>query len=73
MIDRRLLLKAISDSFGGLLIDNFDNRLILQKRFYLLQKFGVDLGYRYNWYAHGPYCPTLTEDAYRLQTDTSST
>ena len=52
--------------FGGLNIGQFPDRLILQKRIYLLQLFGLDLGYRYNWYAHGPYCPRLAEEAFKL-------
>lgn len=50
--------------FGGITLSEFDDRLILQKRIYVLQSFGLDLDYRYNWYVRGPYCPQLTEDAY---------
>lgn len=46
--------------------DSFDLRLVLQKCVYLMECFGVDLGYRYNWYIRGPYCPDLTEDAFEI-------
>ena len=28
--------------------------------------FGIDLGYSYNWYIHGPYSPDLARDAFAL-------
>lgn len=40
--------------------ENFDDRLICQKKIFLLQSLGTDLGYIYNWYVHGPYSPSLT-------------
>lgn len=42
----------------------FDERLICQKKIYLLQSLGVSLGYDYNWYVHGPYSPSLTSYVY---------
>lgn len=48
-------------------IDGFEDRLLLQKSIYLLQILGLDLGYRYSWYIHGPYCPSLTADAYEVK------
>ena len=44
--------------------DTFDDRLICQKKVYLLQALGTDLGYSYNWYVHGPYSPSLTNYVY---------
>lgn len=38
----------------------FEDRLICQKKIYLLQSLGTDLGYAYNWYVRGPYSPALT-------------
>jgi hypothetical protein len=67
MIDSKLLLYMVLNEFGGLSLGGFDDRLTLQKRIYLLQRFGVDLDYRYNWYVRGPYCPQLTEDAFGAQ------
>ena len=57
-----LLIKDI-DNFD---MDDFDGRLRFQKTIQLLQSFGIDLGYHYNWYLRGPYCPDLTKDGFRL-------
>lgn len=40
--------------------DTFDDRLLSQKKIFLLQELGVDIGYSYNWYVRGPYSPDLT-------------
>ncbi len=47
-------------------ISTVDSRLIVQKAIYLGQLSGVDLGYRYGWYIHGPYSSELTKDYYAL-------
>ena len=52
-------------------INNFQDRLILQKAIYLTQAVGVDLGYYYHWYLHGPYCSALTSDAFAVVADFS--
>ena len=44
--------------------ESFDDRLICQKKIYLLQSLGTNLGYTYNWYVRGPYSPTLTTYLY---------
>ena len=44
--------------------ESFNDRLICQKKIYLLQSLGVDLGYSYNWYVRGPYSPALTNYIY---------
>jgi uncharacterized protein YwgA len=65
------------DALGGLLkrIGNFDpasfesdfnDRLILQKTVYLMEKFGLHIGYYFSWYLRGPYSPSLARDAYAL-------
>ena len=41
--------------------DTFDDRLLSQKKIFLLQELGVDIGYSYNWYIRGPYSPDLTD------------
>lgn len=53
-------------------LDNFDmttfhGRLILQKTVYLMQAFGIYLGYEFGWYLHGPYCTTLTRHGFELR------
>lgn len=44
--------------------DSFDERIICQKKIYLLQSLGTDLGYSYNWYLKGPYSPALANYVY---------
>lgn len=44
--------------------DTFDQRLLSQKKVFLLQELGVDIGYSYNWYIHGPYSPNLATYIY---------
>lgn len=44
--------------------ESFDDRLVCQKKIYLLQSLGTDLGYSYNWYVRGPYSPSLTNYVY---------
>lgn len=48
----------------GIKNDSFEDRLISQKKIYLLQSLGTDLGYEYNWYVRGPYSPSLTNYIY---------
>lgn len=64
-----ILLKLVLDEIGlgGLKIDDFRSRKILQKKMYLLQLTGIDLGYRFNWYLYGPYCPALASDTFMLR------
>ena len=44
--------------------DNFKNTLIGQKKIYLLESSGVDLGYSYDWYMSGPYSSELNKYIY---------
>lgn len=44
--------------------DTFEDRLIGQKKIFLLQEMGVNIGYDYNWYVRGPYSPSLTNYIY---------
>lgn len=53
-------------------IDTFMDRLIMQKTVYLAQAKGVNLGYFYQWYLHGPYSPSLTRDEFAIAADISS-
>lgn len=48
----------------GVKKDSFDNRIISQKKIFLLQEMGIDIGYSYNWYIRGPYSPDLTTYIY---------
>jgi uncharacterized protein YwgA len=40
------------------------DRLALQKTIYLLQKMGLEFGYRFKWYTLGPYSSDLANDMF---------
>ncbi len=40
------------------------DRLKLQKTIYLLEAYGMQLGYGFSWYKYGPYSRDLVDDAY---------
>jgi uncharacterized protein YwgA len=44
--------------------DNFRERLIIQKIAFISQSLGIAMGYDFNLYKKGPYCPRLTDDYY---------
>ena len=45
---------------------NFRNRFMIQKYVYLAKYFGLDMGYGFSMYLHGPYSRTLADDYYEL-------
>jgi hypothetical protein len=65
----QVVLKLVHDAVVGpdVRIDSFEQRLIIQKKLYLTQLTGLDLGYRFAWYLFGPYCRELTSDIFRLK------
>ncbi len=48
-------------------LTSLPSRIVLQKRVYFAQAFGIELGYHFGWYVFGPYSTELTKDAYALQ------
>lgn len=60
------LLGGLLKRIGNYDMKTFSGRVIFQKTGYLLQAFGFHLGYRFNWYIRGPYCPNLATDGYEL-------
>jgi uncharacterized protein YwgA len=67
MTPSQIELKLVLDAIGQELnLGTFQDRLRIQKKLYLAQLTGLDLGYRFSWYLHGPYCRELTNDAFRL-------
>jgi uncharacterized protein YwgA len=45
-------------------VDDFQDKLVMQKVIYLLEKLGIDCGYSYSLYLRGPYSTGLTKDLY---------
>lgn len=60
------LLNRIGNFSPDLFDKSFNSRLIFQKTIYLLQVFGLYLGYKFSWYIRGPYSPALTRKGYEL-------
>ncbi len=68
MENRLIALELVLDGLGlPTKIDTLDDRILLQKSVYLAQASGVDLGYRFSWYVHGPYSTSLAGDYYALR------
>lgn len=63
----RYEMAAILNDIGNFDMANFKGRLTLQKTIYLLQSFGVSLGYEFKWYLHGTYCPALMTDGLAIE------
>jgi len=78
-VDAKGILYKLTKKFD-LKRDETQDRLKLQKTIYLLQAFGLQLGYGFSWYKYGPYSQDLVQDAYtvlrseeyKYKTDTSS-
>lgn len=51
---------------NALSINNFADRLLIQKKIYLTQRLGVNFGYDFGWYIKGPYSSSLTSIAYEV-------
>jgi hypothetical protein len=67
MDGRLIVLQRFIEALGEPTdISSIDSRKRFQKAVYLGQLSGVDLGYRYGWYVHGPYSTALTKDYYSL-------
>lgn len=60
------LLKRIGNYDPTSFKEKFEARLILQKTIYLMQAFGLNVGYSYSWYLGGPYSVGLSHDAYKV-------
>lgn len=60
------LLKRIGNFEPSQFQSDFNARLILQKTVYLMEQFGLNIGYYFSWYLRGPYSPALARDAYTV-------
>lgn len=64
-----VLLACFCDELDGVSFDSLPGRIAFQKRIYLLQACGVDLGYRFTWDLHGPYSRGLAVAGAELAAD----
>jgi uncharacterized protein YwgA len=63
--DNRTILYKVAEEFS-LTRNGTEERLKLQKTIYLLQSYGLKLGYGFSWYKYGPYSQDLVFDAYAV-------
>ena len=59
-----ILRKCPEFRFG---MNEFNDRLRLQKFVYLLQAHDIYLGYDFSWYIRGPYCTILATAGFALE------
>lgn len=59
------VLKSIPNH--GFSMARFSDRLRLQKLVYMVEAFGVYLGYDFSWYLRGPYCTSLARAGFELE------
>lgn len=64
-VDTRTILYKVAKVFD-LKRGSTEERLKLQKTVYLLQAYGLRLGYGFSWYRYGPYSQDLVYDAYTV-------
>lgn len=57
------LVKRVYPNFD---MSSFPNRLRLQKVVYLMEAFGIPLGYSFSYYIRGPYSTNLARDAFAV-------
>lgn len=65
-VDAKGILYLLATKWFNLKRDDIEARLKLQKTVYLLEAFGLQLGYGFNWYKYGPYSQDLVHDAYEV-------
>jgi uncharacterized protein YwgA len=61
-----ILAGILKNFYSDFSIGKFENRLKLQKIIYLMQAYGLNIGYNYSLYLYGPYSTELTRDGYAL-------
>ena len=60
-------LATLFESIGKkLFMDQFDDKLEVQKITYLAQEYGIDLEYEFAWNRRGPYCKQVSEHAHKI-------
>ncbi len=64
-VDSKAILYMLCKEFD-LSRDTRTERLKLQKVIYLLETYGMQAGYGFNWYRYGPYSQELVYDAHTV-------
>jgi uncharacterized protein YwgA len=67
MSNKAIEVQLCLDDLGvDINMTDFDSRLELQKYIYLVQAFGVDLGFGFSWYLRGPYSSYLADIGFMI-------
>jgi len=61
------LLAAFREMDEKIDMSTLENRIIFQKKVYLLQEFGLKLGNSFGWYIRGPYSSTAASDGFQIE------
>lgn len=64
--ERISTLKVVFKRRGNFDVTTSHGRIMVQKIVYFLQTFGIDFGYLFAWFIHGPYSTRLMADAFEL-------
>jgi len=48
-------------------LDNFEEKITVQKAVYITQKLGMNFNYDFGWHVRGVYSPELTVDMYEIR------
>lgn len=67
-MQRLVVLRSVLDRIDGDSFDTLEGRITFQKRVYLAQVLGLDLGYAFSWNQFGPYSSELAQDGLLLET-----
>ena len=60
-------MAAVASALGrDLKIEDFNDRLVIQKGCYILNSWGFGPMYRFNMYVRGPYSTTLADEYYKI-------
>ncbi len=65
MGELRKVIACIRELDKKMKVDNFQDKLVIQKTVCLLELLGFDMKYGFSMYVRGPYSPALTEDLYQ--------
>ena len=67
MDDNIYTIIRLLNSLTHVSLDDFQNRLRLQKLAYLAREMGCNCGFAFDWYVRGPYSPSLTRALFAAQ------
>lgn len=66
-MDAVVLAGIVKRLYPNFNMSSFDDRFKIQKMIYLMKAFNLELGYDFSLYLRGPYCATLTRDAFIIK------